>query len=55
MLTALIIFPTLAILAALGLVAISTPADRYTLIAPAIRTVALITTITIYVGALFHP
>lgn len=54
MILALIIFPTLGILAGLALVVLADPYERLHMVLPAIRTVALITTATIYVGALFH-
>lgn len=54
MLVALITYPTLAILAGLALVVIAPPAERLSLVLPAVRTVALITVATILVTALFH-
>ena len=54
MLLALIVFPTLGMLAGLALVVLADPNDRIRLVIPAIRTVALLTAATIYVGALFH-
>jgi hypothetical protein len=51
---ALIAFPMLTILAGLALVALAEPRNRHALILPAVRTVAVVTTATVYVAALFH-
>lgn len=54
MLLAMIVFPMLALLAGLALVVLAPAHERYALVLPAVRTVALVTLATIYTVALFH-
>lgn len=53
MLLALIVFPMLAILAALGLIAIAPQCDHARYVLPAVRTIALVTVSVVAVAALF--
>ncbi|MFI1942044.1 hypothetical protein ACH44C_33540 [Streptomyces purpureus] len=51
---AVIVFPMLALLAAAGLIALAPSDERYAIVLPAVRTVAVITAATVYAAALFH-
>lgn len=53
MILALIAYPMLALLAALGLYACSRPEPRSTSLLPAVRTTALLAVATVYVAWLF--
>lgn len=53
MLFGLIVFPMLALLAALGLIACGRGEARIPALLPAVRTIALLTAATVYVAWLF--